>query len=213
MRGRGLHAVGKMIGEAGMGAFPRARMRSVNGKTRDVQSEAAHRAAATPVADPGVGFVVGGEGQAVGDGEGAIGLAGHRAGGGGGAAWGTQWAVSSALETTLTFAVSPLREDLRLVQADLRSVQVDIRSLSEGQAEIRGQLAVQGADVSALREEVRSVRADVRALGEGQADLRERLVRVETLLEPDGSSSDGDQRVGDVRPGVPGLGGTESHPG
>ena len=111
----------------------------------------------------------------------------------------------------MTFAVSPLREDLRLVQAEVRSVQADIRSLSEGQAEIRGQLAVQGAEVSALREEVRSVRTDVQALNEGQAELRERLVRVETLLEPDGSSSDGDRRAG--RPGVPGLGGTESPPG
>ena len=122
---------------------------------------------------------------------------------------GTQWAVSSALETTLTFAVSPLREDLRLLQADVRSVRADIRLLSEGQAEIRGQ----GADVSALREDLRAVQVDVRSLREGQTELRERLVRVETLLEPDGSSSDGGRRAGDVRPGVPGPGGTESHPG
>ena len=203
-----------------MGAFPRARVRSVNGKTRDVQTEAAHRAAATPVADPGVD-----SSSAVRDKQWATAkelsaLLGIVLAAVGVLLGGTQWAVSSALETTLTFAVSPLREDLRLVQADLRSVQADlrsvqadIRSLSEGQAEIRGQLAVQGADVSALREEVRSVRADVRALGEGQADLSERLVRVETLLEPDGSSSDGDQRVGDVRPGVPGLGGAAASPG
>ena len=124
---------------------------------------------------------------------------------------GTQWAVSSALETTLTFAVSPLREDLRLVQAEVRSVQVEVRSLSEGQAEIRGQLVAQGAEVSALREEMRAVQADVRSLSEGQADLRERLVRVETLLEPDASSSDGARRPD--RSGVPEQGGTESRPG
>ena len=196
-----------------MGAFPRARVRSVNGKTRDVQSEAAHRAAATPVADPGVRSSSPVRGKRWATAKELSALLGIVLAAVGVLLGGTQWAVSSALETTLIFAVSPLREDLRLVQADLRSVQADIRSLSEGQAEIRGQLAVQGADVSALREEVRSVRADVRALGEGQADLSERLVRVETLLEPDGSSSDGDQRVGDVRPGVSGLGGTESHPG
>ena len=36
-----------------MRAFPRARVRSVDGKTRGAQPEAAHRAAGTPVADPG----------------------------------------------------------------------------------------------------------------------------------------------------------------
>ena len=56
-----------------------------------------------------------------------------------------------------------------------------------------------------------AVQTDVRSLREGQAELRERLVRVETLLEPDGASSDGDRRA--VGAGVPGQGGTESHPG
>ena len=203
----------------------------MDGKTGGARS-AAHRAAAEPVADPGArsspavsvkrwatakelsafaGIVVAAVGVLLG---------------------GTQWAVSSALETTLTFAVNPLREDLRLVQAEVRSVQAEVRSvqvevrsvqvevrsvqaevrsLSEGQAEIRGQLAVQGGEVSALREEMRAVQADVRSLGEGQADLRERLVRVETLLEPDRASSDGGRRPD--RSGAPEQGGTESHPG
>ena len=197
-----------------MKAFPRARVRSVDGKTGGAQSEAAYRAVGTPVAEAGVrsspavsvkrwatakelsallGMVLAAVGVLLG---------------------GTQWAVSSALETTLTFAVSPLREDLRLVQADLRSVQADVRSLSEGQAEIRGQLAAQGAEVSALREEMRLVRADVQALSEGQAELRERLARVETLLELDGSPSVGDRRAGDVRsPGAPGQAGAAASPG
>ncbi|MDD9984607.1 MAG: hypothetical protein OXU81_25145 [Gammaproteobacteria bacterium] len=177
----------------------------MSGKTGGARLEAAHRAAAEPVADPGArssSAVMRGKRWATAKELSA--LASIVVAAVGVLLGGTQWAVSSALETTLTFAVSPLREDLRLVQADMRS-------LSEGQAEIRAQLAVQGAEVSALREEMRAVQTDVRSLREGQAELRERLVRVETLLEPDEASSDGDRRA--VGPGALEQGGTESHPG
>ena len=190
----------------------------MNGKTGGAQSEVAHRAAAEPAADPGARSSPAVSVKRWATAKELTALAGIVVAAVGVLLGGTQWAVSSALETTLTFAVSPLREDLRLVQADMRSfredirsVRAEVRSLSEGQAEIRGQLAVQGAEVSALREEMRAVRTDVRSLGEGQAELRERLVRVETLLEPDGASSDGDRRA--VGPGAPERDGTESHPG
>ena len=211
----------------------------MDGTTGGARSEAAHRAAAEPVADPGARSSPAMSFKRWATAKELSALAGIVVAAVGVLLGGTQWAVSSALETTLTFAVSPLREDLRLVQAEVRSVQVEVRSvqvevrsvqaevrsvqaevrsvqaevrsLSEGQAEIRGQLAAQGAEVSALREEMRAVQADVRSLSEGQADLRERLVRVETLLEPDGSSSDGARRPD--RSGVPEQGGTESRPG
>ena len=183
----------------------------MNGKTGGAQSEVAHRAAAEPAADPGARSSPAVSVKRWATAKELTALAGIVVAAVGVLLGGTQWAVSSALETTLTFAVSPLREDLRLVQADMRSfredirsVRAEVRSLSEGQAEIRAQ-------VSALREEMRAVRTDVRSLGEGQAELRERLVRVETLLEPDGASSDGDRRA--VGAGAPGQGGTESHPG
>ena len=192
----------------------------MSGKAGDAQSEAAHRAVVTPGTDPGASSSAAAGGKRWATAKELSALAGIVLTSVGVLLGGTQWAVSSALETTLMFAVSPLREDLRLVQADVhlvqaevRSVQAEVRSLSVGQAEIRGQLAVQGAEVSALREEVRSVQADVRALSAGQAELRERLIRVETLLEPDGSPSGGDRPVKDIRSGVPGVGGTESHPG
>ena len=189
-----------------MEAFPWARVMSVSGKRGDAQSEAAHRAMVTPGTDPDAYSSAAARGKRWATAKELSALAGIVLTSVGVLLGGTQWAVSSALETTLMFAVSPLREDLRLVQAE-------VRSLSVGQAEIRGQLAVQGAEVSALREEVRSVQADVRALSAGQAELRERLIRVETLLEPDGSPSGGDRPVKDIRSGVPGVGGTESHPG
>ena len=185
----------------------------MSGKAGDAQSEAAHQAVVTPGTDPGASSSAAAGGKRWATAKELSALAGIVLTSVGVLLGGTQWAVSSALETTLMFAVSPLREDLRLVQAEVRSVQAEVRSLSVGQAEIRGQLAVQGAEVSALREEVRSVQADVRALSAGQAELRERLIRVETLLEPDGSPSGDDRPVKDIRSGVPGVGGTESHPG
>ena len=58
---------------------------------------------------------------------------------------------------------------------------------------------------------MRSVQADVRSLREGQGNCESGWFGLETLLEPDGASSDGDRRA--VGPGGPERGGTESHPG